>query len=68
MLPGIPPSGKYVELQHVVVIKFNGNKIAHEHIYWDQASPLAQVGILDANKLPIVGNSPKDISVGRVVL
>ena len=55
MLPGIPPTGKYVELPHVVVMKFNGNKIAHEHIYWDQASLLAQVGILDANKLPIVG-------------
>ena len=55
MLPGIPPTGKYVELPHVVVMKFNGNKIAHEHIYWDQASLLAQVGILDASKLPIVG-------------
>jgi carboxymethylenebutenolidase len=56
-LPGIPPTDKYVELPHVVVIKFNNNKIAHEHIYWDQASLLAQVGILDANnnKLPVAG-------------
>ena len=46
MLPGIPPTGKYVELPHVVVMKFNGYKIAHEHIYWDQASLLAQVGLL----------------------
>jgi carboxymethylenebutenolidase len=38
-----------------LAMKFNGKKIAHEHIYWDQASLLAQVGILDANKLPIVG-------------
>ena len=37
MLPGIPPTGKYVELPHVVVMKFNEGKIAHEHIYWDQA-------------------------------
>ena len=38
MLPGIPPTGKYVELPHVVVMKFKESKIAHEHIYWDQAS------------------------------
>jgi carboxymethylenebutenolidase len=39
--------GKYVEIPFVVVIKFVGNKIAHEHIYWDQASVLAQIGLLD---------------------
>lgn len=55
MLPGVPPSGKYVEVPHVVVMKFKGNKIVHEHIYWDQASVLAQLGILDPKKLPIVG-------------
>jgi carboxymethylenebutenolidase len=55
MIPGIPPTGKYVELPLVVVMKFVGNKIAHEHIYWDQASLLAQIGILDANTLPVKG-------------
>jgi carboxymethylenebutenolidase len=54
MLPGIPPTGKYVELPHVVVMKFNGNKIEHEHIYWDQASLLAQIGLLDPVKLPVI--------------
>ncbi len=54
-LPGIPPTGKYVELPHVVVMKFKGNKIAYEHIYWDQASLLTQIGLLDANNLPIHG-------------
>jgi len=58
MLPGIPATGKYVELRHVVVMKFNANKIAHEHIYWDhiywdQASLLAQIGLLDSKQLPI---------------
>ncbi|HET7284251.1 MAG TPA: hypothetical protein VFI70_06150 [Nitrososphaeraceae archaeon] len=53
MIPGIQPTGKYVELPHIDVMKFNGNKIAHEHIYWDQASLLAQIGILGANKLPV---------------
>jgi carboxymethylenebutenolidase len=59
MIPGIPPTGKYVELPHVVVMKFIGDKIAHEHIYWDQASLLAQIGILDSNannnNLPVKG-------------
>ena len=55
LIPGIPPTGKYVELPHVVVMKFKDNKIAHEHIYWDQASLLAQIGLLDSNALPVKG-------------
>ena len=58
ILPGIPATGKYVEIPHVVVMKFKGNKIAHEHIYWDQASVLAQIGALDTqgnNSLPVKG-------------
>jgi carboxymethylenebutenolidase len=55
MLPAITPTGKYVEIPLVVVMKFKGNKIAHEHIYWDQASLLAQIGLLDNEKLPIIG-------------
>jgi carboxymethylenebutenolidase len=55
MVPGIQPTGKYVELPHVVVMKFRGNKIVHEHIYWDQASLLTQIGLLDAENLPIKG-------------
>jgi carboxymethylenebutenolidase len=47
MLPGVPPTGKYIELPHVVVMRFKANKIVHEHIYWDQTSALAQIGILD---------------------
>jgi carboxymethylenebutenolidase len=56
MLPGIPPTGKHVELAHVVVMKFDGyNKIEHEHIYWDQASLLAQIGLLNSKSLPVYG-------------
>lgn len=55
MLPGISPTGKYIELPHVVIMKFKGNKIAHEHIYWDQASLLDQIGLLDKKELPIAG-------------
>lgn len=55
MLPGVPPTGKHVELPVVVVMKFENGKIAHEHIYWDQASLLVQVGLLDRKTFPVVG-------------
>lgn len=56
MLPGIAPTGKFVELPHVVVMKFEDGKIAHEHIYWDQACLLAQVGLIDPKLLPVTGH------------
>jgi carboxymethylenebutenolidase len=55
LLPGIPPTGKKVELPHVVVMKFENGKVAHEHVWWDQASLLVQVGLLDPANLPVVG-------------
>ena len=55
MIPNVPPTGKYIELPLVVIMKFKGNKIAHEHIYWDQASLLKQIGLLDNNSIPIIG-------------
>ena len=55
MLPEISPTGRYIELPLVVVMKFKGNKIEHEHIYWDQASLLLQIGLLDNKKIPIIG-------------
>lgn len=55
LLPGIPPTGKRVELPHVVVMKFENGKIAHEHVWWDQASLLVQVGLLNPANLPVVG-------------
>jgi carboxymethylenebutenolidase len=55
MLPGIPPTGKKVLLPVVVVVKFQDGKVAHEHIYWDQATLLVQVGLLDPSLLPVTG-------------
>ena len=55
MVPNVPPTGKYIELPLVVIMKFKGNKIAHEHIYWDQASLLKQIGLLDNNSIPVIG-------------
>ena len=53
MLPNVAPTNKKVEIGVVVVVKFENGKIAHEHIYWDQASVLAQVGLLDPKNLPV---------------
>ncbi len=55
MLPGIPPTGKRVEIPVIAVVEFRDGKIASEHIYWDQASVLVQIGLLDADDLPVVG-------------
>jgi carboxymethylenebutenolidase len=55
MLPGVAPTGKRVEVPVVAIIRFRDGKIAHEHLYWDQASVLVQLGLLDAEKLPVVG-------------
>ena len=55
MLPGIPPTGKRVEIPLVAIVRFRDGKLAHEHIYWDQASVLVQIGLLDATSLPVVG-------------
>src|SRR6266436_2868537 len=55
MLPGIAPTGKRVEVPLVAIVRFRHNKLAHEHIYWDQASVLVQLGLLDAKTLPVAG-------------
>lgn len=55
MLPGVAPTGKRVEMVVVVIVSFEGDKIVHEHIYWDQASVLVQVGLLDPKGLPVAG-------------
>ena len=55
MLPGVPPTGKYVEIPLVAIVKFRGDKLYHEHIYWDQASVLVQIGLLKPEGLPVAG-------------
>jgi carboxymethylenebutenolidase len=54
LLPGIAPTGKHVELPFVAIVQFEGDKVAHEHLYWDQATVLVQVGLLD-RRLPVRG-------------
>lgn len=55
MLPGVEPTGKHVKVALVVIVHFRDGKLAHEHIYWDQASVLAQLGLIDASTLPVAG-------------
>ena len=55
LLPGVPPTGRKVELPFVVVMGIEDGKVAYEHIYWDQASLLVQVGLLDPGALPVSG-------------
>jgi len=55
MLPGVAPTGRRVEVPLVAIVRFRDGKVVHEHIYWDQASVLVQIGLLDAATLPVVG-------------
>ncbi|KAL8784621.1 MAG: hypothetical protein Q9213_003876 [Squamulea squamosa] len=61
MLPGVTPTNKLVEVAVVAIVCIRGGKLYHEHIYWDQATVLVQVGLLDPklsgkgyNRLPVV--------------
>jgi len=54
LLPGIEPTEKRVEIPFVAIIQFEGDKIASEHLYWDQASVLVQIRLLDRT-LPVMG-------------
>jgi carboxymethylenebutenolidase len=55
MLPGIAPTGRKVTIPMVAIVQFQGDKLVHEHIYWDQASVLVQTGLLDPALLPVTG-------------
>lgn len=55
MLPGIAPTGRRVEVALVAIVHFRDGKLAYEHIYWDQASVLVQIGLLNPEGLPVAG-------------
>jgi carboxymethylenebutenolidase len=58
-VPGVEPTGRRLAVPHVGIIGFEGGKIASEHIYWDQAMVLLQLGLLDGS-LPVMGTDQKD--------
>ncbi|HEX3841188.1 MAG TPA: ester cyclase [Acidimicrobiales bacterium] len=55
MLPGIAPTGRPISVAFVVIVGVEGGKIAYEHIYWDQATVLVQLGLLEQGSLPVTG-------------
>jgi len=55
ILPGVPPTNRHVEVALVAIVRFREGKVAHEHIYWDQASVLKQIGLLNDPALPVFG-------------
>jgi carboxymethylenebutenolidase len=55
MLPGVKPTGKRVETVFVVIVGIEGDKVSYEHIMWDQANVLVQIGLLDPAGLPVTG-------------
>ena len=75
MLPGVAPTGRRVEIPLVAIVRFQDGKVAHEHIYWDQASVLVQVGLLNPAGLPVSGvetarkvvdkSQPSNLMMGR---
>jgi hypothetical protein len=52
MLPDVPPTGKKVSVALVAIVRIVAGKLYHEHIYWDQASVLVQLGLLDPKLVP----------------
>lgn len=60
MLPGVEATGRHVRLPHVVVVTFEEHLIVSEHVYWDQASLLVQVGLLDPASVPVTGAEQAD--------
>ena len=55
MLPGVAPTNRRVEIPLVAIVRFREGKLAHEHIYWDQASVLKQIGLLTDPAWPVFG-------------
>lgn len=55
MLPGVAPTYKKIQVPLVAIVRFRNGKLAHEHIYWDQASVLKQLGLISDSSLPIFG-------------
>lgn len=55
ILPGVAPTGRKVEVPFIVIMGMEAGKVTYEHIYWDQASVLVQIGLLERGSLPVSG-------------
>lgn len=47
LLPGLEPTNKTIEVPTVVIVKFRGDLMESERLYWDQATVLSQLGLID---------------------
>jgi carboxymethylenebutenolidase len=55
ILPGVAPTGRRIQIPTVAIVRFEGGKVAREHLYWDQGSVLVQAGLIDPEGLPLAG-------------
>ncbi|MDO8733211.1 MAG: nuclear transport factor 2 family protein [Actinomycetota bacterium] len=55
ILPGVPATGRSVQIPLVVIVRADAGLVTHEHIYWDQAAVLVQIGLIDPAGLPVTG-------------
>ncbi|PYH84913.1 hypothetical protein BO82DRAFT_303839 [Aspergillus uvarum CBS 121591] len=52
LLPSVPPTGRPVRIALVMTASFCAGKVARLNVYWDQASVLVQIGLLDPAVVP----------------
>ena len=45
MLPGLEPTGRRVEFVLVGIVGLQNDRVAYEHLYWDQGTVLSQLGV-----------------------
>jgi carboxymethylenebutenolidase len=64
-LPGVAPTGRPIEVALVAVVGFEDDKVASEHLYWDQATVLVQAGLIDPAVVPALGIEQADALAGR---
>nr|XP_031864425.1 uncharacterized protein CI109_000339 [Kwoniella shandongensis]KAA5531497.1 hypothetical protein CI109_000339 [Kwoniella shandongensis] len=49
LLPGVPPTGKQINIPMNAFVSIRGDRLYHEHISWDQATAYRQVGLLSSH-------------------
>jgi len=67
MIPGVAPTGRPVSVAFVVIVGIENGKVDYEHIYWDQATVLVQLGLLDPAGLPVAGAEATAKLLGRAI-
>ena len=65
ILPNIAPTGKTIVMPLIVIVTVENNKVAEEHIYWDQAAVLKQIGWIKNEKWPVIGDEQGTRLLGK---